>query len=108
MELQPPTFDLSLSLPGIYFVGIFGSFSKGVSAGHPHGATGFVSQRAPLVSGWDECPPPVLPLRVLVFWICQGGKGGFNNAPADPASFDAPSQGNFRQGDWTCAIYTNL
>ena len=57
MELQPPTFDLSLSLPGIYFVGIFGSFSKGVSAGHPHGADGFVSQRAPLVSGWDECPP---------------------------------------------------
>jgi hypothetical protein len=36
MRLEPPTFDLSLSLGGrIYFVGIFGSFSGGISGGHP-------------------------------------------------------------------------
>jgi hypothetical protein len=36
MRLEPPIFDLSLSLGGtIYFVGIFGSFSDGISGGHP-------------------------------------------------------------------------
>ena len=49
-SLEPPTFDLSVSLGGqIYFVGIFGSFSNGISGGFPQGAPGFVSQRAPLV-----------------------------------------------------------
>jgi hypothetical protein len=49
-SLEPPTFDLSVSLGGtVYFVGIFGSFSKGISGGFPQGAPGFVSQRAPLV-----------------------------------------------------------
>ena len=50
MTLEPPTFDLSLSLGGkVYFFGIFGTYSKGVSGGHPRGAAGFVSHRAPLV-----------------------------------------------------------
>ena len=31
MRLPAPTLDLSLSLPGLYFVGIFGSFGTGVS-----------------------------------------------------------------------------
>jgi hypothetical protein len=50
MSLEPPIFDLSLSVPDVYFVGIFGTFSKGISKGQPHGASGFVSQRAPLVA----------------------------------------------------------
>ena len=34
MRLPAPNLDLSLSLPGIYFVGIFGSFGTGVSTNH--------------------------------------------------------------------------
>lgn len=47
--LEPPTFDLTVSLGGrVYFVGIFGSFSTGICGGFPQGSKGFVSQRAPL------------------------------------------------------------
>lgn len=48
-SLEPPTFELGVSVPGVYYIGIFGSFSTGVSKGQPDGADGFVSQRAPLV-----------------------------------------------------------
>ena len=59
--LQPPHFDLTISLGGdVYFVGIFGVFSNGISGGHLQGAPGFVSQRAPLVqltaTGWGFQP----------------------------------------------------
>ena len=44
LRLLPPHMDLSVSEPGIYFVGIFGSFS-----GSPEGScSGFVSHPAPM------------------------------------------------------------
>ena len=50
MRAPAPNLDLSLSLPGIYFVGIFGSFATGVCKGAPEGGDGFVSQRAPIAT----------------------------------------------------------
>eukprot|EP01045_Picozoa_sp_COSAG04_P005318 COSAG04_NODE_245_length_18929_cov_6.708391_4_plen_3740_part_00 len=52
--LEPPHFDLSLSVPATYFLGIFGTFSKGASPGTDGTFAGgivpdgFPSQRAPL------------------------------------------------------------
>ena len=55
VERQPPNWDLSFSVPGVWFLGIFSTFSKGGPAS-PHQSflgDGFPSQRAPLAKGDD-------------------------------------------------------
>ena len=54
VKLAVPEYNLSVSLPGVYYMGIFGTFSSGDSVNQSAVAAalprvGFVSQRAPLV-----------------------------------------------------------